>query len=176
MPGAARFGRPSKPLAVAMGIVLLFIVGWVVVARLAASLSDRYESFYPSLTEANKDGATTRGWIPVEFLPRSSRAIHEIHDLSPSTEWSAFEFVPTDSQNLLRNLKRINVPPPSVSHVPSPGVSWWPSVLVGNLDVEKIHKAGFALFVVERPANSVTTAVWLFAIDWPNGRGFFYTR
>jgi hypothetical protein len=93
-----------------------------------------------------------------------------------STEWCAFEFVTTDSQNLLRNLKRVDVPPPSVSHVPSPGVSWWPSVLKGNLDAEKIHKAGFDLFVVERPATSVTTAVWLFAIDWSKGRGFFYSR
>jgi hypothetical protein len=138
--------------------------------------SDRTESFYPSLAEANKDGAITRGWIPDEFIPRSSRAIHEIHDLSPSTEWCAFEFVPTDSQDLLRNVKRVDVLPPSLRHVPSPGVSWWPSVLVGNLDVEKIHKAGFDLYVVERPATSVTTEVWLFAIDGSRGRGFFYSR
>jgi len=51
-----------------------------------------------------------------------------------------------------------------------------PSVLVGNLDVEKIHKSGFDLYFVERPSPSVTTAVWLFAIDWFKGRGFFYNR
>jgi hypothetical protein len=86
----------------------------------------------------------------------------------------AFEFVPTDSQNLLTNLKRIDVLPQSVRHVPSPGVSWWPSVLVGDLDVGKIHKAGFELYFVERPATSVTIAVWLFAIDQSNGRAYFY--
>jgi hypothetical protein len=175
MPGFRRFGRPSKPLAIALGVVLFLIVTWIVVARLSASLSDRYESFYPSLAEAAKDGAITRGWIPNEFLPRSSRSIHEVHDLSPSREWCAFEFVPTDSQDLLANLRHVDVPPPSISHVPRPGVSWWPSVLVGNLDVEKIHKAGFDLYFVERPATSVTTEYWLFAIDWSKGRGFFYS-
>jgi hypothetical protein len=176
MPGAGRFGRPSKPLAIAVVAILLFIVGWVVVSRVAASLNDRSESFYPSLAEAGKDGAITRGWIPDEFLPRTSRSIHEAHDLSPSTEWCAFEFVPTDSQNLLKNLKRVDVPPQSVRNVPNPGVSWWPSVLVGNLDVEKIRKTGLDLYFVERPRTSVTSAVWLFAIDWSQGRGFFYSR
>lgn len=117
-----------------------------------------------------------RGWIPDDFLPRSSRAIHEIHDLSPSAEWCAFEFAPEESKNPLRNLQPLDVLPPSIGRVPSPDVSWWPPVLVGNLDIEKIHKEGFDLFVAEKPATSVTTEVWLFAIDWSNGRGFFYSR
>jgi hypothetical protein len=171
MPGFRRFGSPSKPLAIAVVAVLVFFVGWVVVSRV---FNDRSESFYPSLAEAGKEGAITRGWIPDEFLPRTSRSIHEVHHLSPSTEWCAFEFVPTDSQNLLTNLKRVDVLPEAVRHVPSRGVSWWPPVLVGDLDVEKIHKAGFELYFVERPATSVTTAVWLFAIDRNNGRGYFY--
>ena len=176
MPGFRRFGRPSKPLAIAVVAVLLFVVCWVVVSRIAASLNDRSESFYPSLAEARKDGAITRGWIPDEFLPRTSRSIHEVHDLSPSKEWCAFEFVATDSENFLTSLKRVDVLPQSVRHVPSPGVSWWPSVLAGNLDVQKIHKAGFDLYFMERPTTSVSIAVWLFAIDWSQGRGFFYSR
>jgi hypothetical protein len=115
--------------------------------------NDRYETFYPSLAEAGKDGAISRGWTPDEFVPRSSRSIHELHDLSPSTEWCAFEFVPADSQNLLTNLKHVDVPPPSARHVPSPSVSWWPSVLVGNLDVEKIHKAGLDLYIGGKARN-----------------------
>jgi hypothetical protein len=174
MPGFGRFGRPGKPVAVAAGIVIVLIVAWVVVARLSASFSDRYESFYASLAEAEKDGAITRGWIPDEFLPRSSRSIHEVHDLSPSTEWCAFEFAPTDSQNLLSKLKHVEVLPPPLRHVPRPGVAWWPSVLVGDLDVEQIHKSDFDLYFVERPLTSVSTGYWLFAINWKTGRGFFY--
>jgi hypothetical protein len=57
------------------------------------------ESFYPVVSDAEKDGAITRGWIP-EFLPKTSRNIHETHDLSPSTEWATFEFEPRDSETL----------------------------------------------------------------------------
>ena len=102
MPGFGRSGRPGRSLAVVVGIVILLIVVCVVVGRLSTSFSDRYESFYPSLADAEKDGAITRGWIPDDLLPSSSRAIREVHDLSPSREWCAFEFVPTDFQNRLR--------------------------------------------------------------------------
>jgi hypothetical protein len=47
-------------------------------------------------------------------------------------------------------------------------------MLKGNLDAEKIHRAGFDLYVVVRPETSVTTAILLFAVDWTKGRGFFY--
>jgi hypothetical protein len=47
-------------------------------------------------------------------------------------------------------------------------------VLTGNLDVEKIRKAGFELYLVEKPETSVTTEILLFAIDWSKGRAFFY--
>jgi hypothetical protein len=83
---------------------------------------------------------------------------------------------PRTYKTLRTHLKQVDVPPPSVGHVPSPGVSWWPSVLAGDLDVERIHKSGFELYFAERPATSVTTTVWLFAIDQSKGRGFFYSR
>jgi hypothetical protein len=136
---------------------------------------DRNESFYPTLADADKAGAITRGWVPDDLLPGSSRAIHVVGEISPSTEWCAFEFLPGDSQSLRKNLKSVDVLPPSVRRVPSPGVSWWPAVLKGNLDVGKIHGAGFDLYVVVRPATSVTTETLLFAINWANGRGFFYS-
>jgi hypothetical protein len=135
---------------------------------------NRRESFYPSLADADKDGAITRGWVPDDILPASSRTIHVVGELSPSKEWCAFEFLPTDSQRVLKNLKSVDALPPPVKHIRSPHVSWWPSVLEGNLDAEKIHKAGFQLFVVERPANSVDMGIYLFALDWSKGHGFFY--
>jgi hypothetical protein len=176
MPGFAGSRGPNKALGVIVGIILLFIVGWVVVARLGANLSDRYEFFYPSLAEADKDGAITRGWVPEDLLPSSSRAIHEVHYLSPSTEWCAFEFDAADTQRLRQNLKRVDVIPVPVRRVPNPNVPWWPGVLKGNLETEAIHKEKLDLYTVERPATAVSTEILLFAIDWSKGRGFFYSR
>jgi hypothetical protein len=155
-------------------LLLAALLGVVLVCAFISFHHDLDESFYASLADADKGGAITRGWIPDDLLPSSSRTIHEVHDLSPSTEWCAFEFAPADSQNLRRNLKSVDALPPSISRVPSPNVSWWPSMLKGNLDRERIHREGFELYAVERPATSVTTDVLLFAIDWSKGRGFFY--
>jgi hypothetical protein len=135
---------------------------------------DRQESFYPSLSDADKDGAIRRGWVPDDILPATSRSIHVVGELSPSKEWCAFEFLPTDSRSLLKNLKSVDALPPQVKHIRSPHVLWWPSVLEGNLDAEKIRKAGYQLFVIERPANSVDMGIYLFALDWSKGNGFFY--
>ena len=135
---------------------------------------DRRESFYPNISDAEKDGAITRGWIPDNLLPRSSHAIREVHELSPSREWCSFEFPPTEWQSPKNDFKGVDSLPPSLMRVPSPGVSWWPAVLRGNLDVSKVQGEGLKLYVVERPATSVTTDVLLFAIDGVKGRGFFY--
>jgi hypothetical protein len=141
---------------------------------LAACHSDRRESFYASLADVRKADPSAQSWIPDDLLPGSSRSIHETHESSPSTEWCAFEFLPADSQDLRKHLKKVDALPPSVRRVPGPGVSWWPAVLKGNLDVAKIRGAGFELYVVERPATSVTTDLLLFAINWPEGHAFFY--
>jgi hypothetical protein len=134
---------------------------------------DRRESFYPSLGDAKRDGAIDRGWLP-DFLPESSRGIHELHDISPSTTWCAFEFLPMDSPALRKVLTGAGGSAPSVRRVPDPGKSWWPAVLTGDLDTSKIHGAGFELYVLVQPETASTKAVLLFAIDWAKGRGFFY--
>ena len=144
------------------------------ISVLVACRIDRPESFYASIADVRKAEASAQSWIPDDILPASSRTIHVVGELSPSKEWCAFEFLPTDSQGFLKNLKSLDALPPPVKYVRSPRVSWWPSVLTGNLDAAKIHNAGFQLFVVERPANSVDVGIYLFAIDLLQGRGFFY--
>ena len=173
MATASRNRRILRKMISSKESLLMAVLCVGLASVLLACSSDRRELFYASLADADKDGGITRGWIP-DFLPGSSRAIHEFHEISPSTEWCAFEFLPTDSQGLRKNLKLVDALPPSVRRVPTPGVSWWPAVLKGNLDVEKIHKAGFELYVVVRPETSVTTEILLFAVDWAKGRGFFY--
>jgi hypothetical protein len=140
---------------------------------LVACHGDSRESFYNSIADAKRDGAMDRGWIP-DFLPESSHAIHELHDISPSTTWCAFEFLPTDAQSLRKDLKSVGKLPPSVSRVPGPGKKWWPSVLTGELSIENVRATGLELFVIVVPETPSTNEVLLFAIDWQKGRGFFY--
>ena len=64
---------------------------------------------------------------------------------------------PADSKFLRQNLKDdLDVLPTSAKFVPIPGVSWWPSVLTGNLEVEKIHKAGLQHnLTLDAPSDSI---------------------
>src|SRR5579863_4797702 len=142
---------------------------------LVACHSDRRESFYPSLTDAKKDGANDRGWLP-DFLPESSRAIHEVHDISPSTTWCAFEFLPNDSDTLRKRLETAGIPALRVRRVLNPGMAWWPALFQGNIDLDKIRRAGFELYMVEEPETPSSTVDLLFAIDWQKGQGYFYRR
>lgn len=96
---------------------------------LVACGRDRNEGFYQTLADANRGGEITRGWIPEELMPSSSRAIHLVEELSPSREWCAFELLPTDSERLQTNLKSVDALPTTVKHIRSPHVSWWTPVL-----------------------------------------------
>ncbi len=135
---------------------------------------DRRQYFYNTLADADRAGEITRGWIPNDLMPASSRSIHLVEELSPSREWCSFEFLPTDIQNLRKNLKSVDGLPRAVTRVPNPGAVWWPRMLQGSIHTAEIHHAGFDLYVLERPANGVDMGVYLFAINWSEGRGFFY--
>jgi hypothetical protein len=160
--------RPVRVKAFLLLAVLCLLTG-----IFSACSSERPESYYSSLADADKDGAITRGWIP-DFLPQSSRGIHELHRIEGGKTWCAFEFSPGDRERFQKHLKSVDVLTPSVKPVLKPGVSWWPAELVGDIDVEKIHGAGLDLYIVMAPDTPSSTEVLLFAVDWYRGRGFFY--
>jgi hypothetical protein len=166
----------AKPMSFPIGskrVQVLIAVCLCLACVLAGCKSDRTESLYPSLADAEKDGAIERRWLP-DILPRSSRNIHVTGDLSPSRVWCAFEFLPSDSEQFRKALKPVDAPPPSLASVTKPGKSWWPSFLGGNLDPKRIHDMGLQLYLIEEPATASTTVLDLFVIDWAKGRAFLY--
>src|ERR1700720_4214592 len=71
---------------------------------LVACGNDLRESSYRTLADAKSEGAIDRGWIP-DYLPQTSRDIHEIHRIEHSKTWCSFEFLPNDSESLRRTLR-----------------------------------------------------------------------
>ena len=155
-------------------VFALFVCAHVLTV-LVGCRDDRSEWSYASLTDVKKADAGAQSWLPDDLLPSSAHNIRIAGELSPSYEWGSFEFLPSDSQAVVKNLTSADVLPQSVKTVRNPHVSWWPSSLVGTLRVERIRAAGFQLFAVEKPANSVDTTVFLFALDLSKGKGFFYS-
>jgi len=138
-----------------------------------AACSVDHESFYSSLADADRDGAISRGWIPI-YLPASSHAIHEAHDQSPEYEWCSFEFSPEDTERLSKTLQPVDAVIP-VKKIRNPHRSWWPRVLTGNLDAQESRKEGFELYAVVDPATVESRYIWLFAVDWRRGHAYFYS-
>ena len=154
---------------------IVLLAALLCAGTILAACGHDHNSFYPLLADADRDGEITHGWVP-EFLPKTSRNVHEAHDLSPEYEWCAFDFDPAESTGLKDTIKSTDPLLKSVMTIPNPHVSWWPQALKGTLNVEELHSVGLQLYVFRRPANAVETATYLFAVDWQKGRGYFYTR
>ena len=152
------------PAAFSVALVMLILIG--------CNTSHDHESFYAALANAKQAGEVQRGWIPT-FLPESSTTIHIAYDLSPSRVWCAFQFDPGDAGNLRNNLNPVEqfVPPPW--GVRSPAVPWWPKLLEGSLNTQKVQGAGLKLYTVSRRLSEAQTETLLFAMDWPKGQGYF---
>lgn len=145
----------------------------VVSSVLLQGCRERHEYFYPSLADATRSGEITRGWMP-EFMPASSRAIHIAHAAESPRTWCVFDFSPEDSQRLRENLRSVTSLPPRVKRIGTPGPSWWPDFLKGDVDVATISGNGFASYIVTEPNVGADTLEVLFVIDWTKGRGYFY--
>jgi hypothetical protein len=156
------------------GTTLLFAA--VCFAMTCMSCGHDHDSLYASLADADKAGEITRGWIP-DFLPKTSRNIHVLDDLSPQREWCAFEFDPTDSTTMRQVLKPVDRPSETViTRIPNPHVPWWPNSLTGNLNVDEIRRSGLQLYIMTRQQASLRQIqAYLVAVDWQKGRGFFFT-
>jgi|SRR5215472_3454255 len=147
---------------------------WVAASALLQGCGDRKEYSYATLADAVKAGEISRGWIP-DYLPTSSHAIRIVYDPSSPRTWCAFEFSPADSRSLKKNLTSVDALPERLKRVDAaPGAPWWPDFLRGDLDIARFHGNGFNAYVVDEPDPHAGNSVVLFAIDWRNGRGFFY--
>jgi hypothetical protein len=168
--------RPATPGASTWrGLLLSALVVTGVTLALLGCGDKLRESSYHTMSDAKKDGAIERGWIP-DYLPASSRDIHEMHRISNPTTWCSFTFLPGDSETLRKKLRGAGTESLSVARVERPGTTWWPTFLDGTLDISKVHQAGYELYGMEEPERTgeKRASVYLFAVDWASGRALFY--
>jgi hypothetical protein len=142
---------------------------------LAGCESKQPEAAYDSIAAAKNAGGMDRGWLP-EYLPTSSYDIHEVHRVSSPTGWCSFRFNMAGAESFRDTLQASRKQAPTVFHIESPGTTWWPPMLEGEIDFKKVHDAAYDLYQVETPERSAMnrTFVYLFAVDWVKGQAFFY--
>jgi hypothetical protein len=99
--GDSRVSRKSKhndpPVSLAFGFAALAF-------SLAACDGDTQHARYPSISEAKRDHAIERGWLP-SVLPESATDIVEFHDLDVNIGSGTFTFSSTDAEQFRSQLR-----------------------------------------------------------------------
>lgn len=122
---------------------------------------------YATLEEAKKAGAIERGWVP-DGLPPGTTDLREAHDLDSNRQWGLFMF-PQAEREVLRQLLQPDEVSLTGRTVDIPGrVEWWPVLLRGSLDDEKIKSTGLRGYRSVRGDR-------LFLVNWHQGRAYYWS-
>ena len=142
--------------------LLLLVVGAV-----ACHNIDVVTASYATLEEAKKAGAIERGWVP-DGLPAGTTELRDAHDLDSNRHWGLFLF-PESEGEVLRRLLQSEETRLAGKTIDIPGrVEWWPVLLRGPLDAEKIKSTGLRAYRSQRGDR-------LFLVNWKQGRAYYWS-
>ena len=141
------------------GIALMLVSG-------CSGINAQTNSF-ATLAEAREAGAIAQGWIP-EGLPPGSHDIREGHVPGTSQRWGLLEY-PRSEESFLRALLDPAEIPLDGERCEVPGrVEWWPLMLRGALDGDRLAETGIRVYRAK--AGNLMVAV-----NWKQGRAYFWT-
>lgn len=121
---------------------------------------------YGTLAEAEAAGAVDRGWIP-SGLPRGAHDLREAHDLDTGRQWGLFEF-PSSESDAVRRLAPREIPIGDLFCDIPARIEWWPVLLRGRLDEERVRAAGLTAYG-GGPDNLVVL------VNWRQGRAYYWS-
>jgi hypothetical protein len=122
---------------------------------------------YGTLAEAEAAGAVDRGWLP-GGLPPGTRELRVAHDLGSTRRWGLFNFPPAEG-DALRAVLGAELSFEGQSCNPPRRIEWWPVLLRARLDAERIGATGLRAYASKQ-------ADVIFAVNWAQGRAYYWTR
>lgn len=143
----------------------------LLILLLAAAASHCYRSevitaSYASRAEARSSGAIDQGWLPA-WIPESAEDIREAHGIDSTRRWGLFSFAPADADVIRAALEPAPISLAGVEcHMPG-RVEWWPVILRGPLDAEKIKSAALE-------AYRTKTGNLFVVVNWKQGRAYYW--
>jgi hypothetical protein len=123
---------------------------------------------YATLREARSAGAIDRGWVPA-LLPENAYELRAAYAVDGADRWGLFNFREADTEAL-----RAVLQPQEASlagtemHIPA-RIEWWPVILRGRLDVERIQATGLR-------AYQSKSGDLVMAVNWKQGRAYYWTK
>ncbi len=121
---------------------------------------------FATLAEARQAGAISKGWVP-EGLPASSRDIRVAQLPGTAQHWGIINFSGAD-EGALRALLQPSEVPLTGERCDMPGrIEWWPGLLRGELDGERLAATGLRGYRTRAGDR-------LFAVNWSQGRAYYW--
>jgi hypothetical protein len=122
---------------------------------------------YSTMAEARQAGAVDRGWLPAQ-LPSGAHDIREAHDLDSNRRWGLFSFTEADTEALREQLEPSEASLAGVTCSIPARIEWWPVILRGNLDHERIQSTGLK-------AYRARAAEFMFVVNWNQRRAYYWS-
>jgi hypothetical protein len=121
---------------------------------------------FATLEEARQAGAMAQGWVP-EGLPAGSHDLRVAQVPGTSQHWGIVNF-PAAEDGPLRALLQPQEVLLTGQHCDMPPrFEWWPMVLRGRLDGERLAATGLRGY-------RARTGNRLFAVNWKQGRAYYW--
>lgn len=123
---------------------------------------------YATLAEAAADGAVEQGWLP-PGLPAGTREIRIAYDPDSSRRWGLFNFPAGERPALEAAIEPAEISLDGHTCNPPRRIEWWPPLLRRQLDHTQIAATGIR-------AYRVRGSDLILAVNWNQGRGYYWTR
>ena len=121
---------------------------------------------YATVAEARASGAIDRGWVPSD-IPDSAYELRAAYAVDGWERWGLFNFPPGEAHALKRILETEETPLAGTRmEIPS-RIEWWPVILRGNLDAERIATTGLLAYRSRSGGR-------MFGVNWNQGRAYYW--
>lgn len=141
------------------------VVGAVMVMASACSGIKARTNSFATLAEAREAGAISRGWIP-DGLPPASHDIRVAYVPDGPQRWGIVNFPQAEAQ-ALETLLAGEMSLRGVECDVPRRIEWWPIVLRGDLDAQRIQETGLRAYRT-RQGNLI------FVVNWNQGRAYYW--
>ena len=139
----------------------------ILVVALSCSDLNVMTASYATLAEARAAGAVERGEMP-GGLPEGAYDIRTAHDADSPRRWGLFSFPPEGADTLRRILQAETISTDDQAIDAPPRIEWWPVLLRGELNHEKIAATGMQVY-------QGTDGSLVFGVNWKQGRAYYWT-
>lgn len=144
----------------------------LVVSLASLGCRENFEFSYATMDDVRAHKEQSLYWLPT-FMPADARNIRECHNIDSNEGWSTFEFPPSNLRTWQSQLTTVAPEKLSGLTVRAPAtLTWWPAVLKGRLDSEKLRASGLRFSEFRAEPN----VVFIAAVDVNEGRAFVWRR